>query len=363
MQDPYNVLGLSRNASNEDIKRAYRKLSKEWHPDKHKGEKDAETKFKAINEAYEILSDPQKRKMFDQFGTAGGPGSGFHGRGFPGFDFSGFQSGEFGNISEIFESFFGGRGGGRSEQTQRLTGEDLELELHITLQEAVQGAVKHVSIKKSVLCTACTGSGAEHGAGTETCSDCGGTGQVEQRVQSFFGVVKQRMICGACRGAGKKPKVLCKVCSGEGRIAHKVDVPIQVPPGIADGQTLRIRGQGGAGARGAAAGDLYVTVRMELPLGLRREGDDVHAHVQLPLLLALLGGEVSVPTVHGEVRVTVDPGVQPGHLLRVKGKGFPVLGTSRFGDHYAELMIEIPKKISRKEREVLEHWKEIRGEI
>lgn len=359
-KDLYAVLGINRDASAEDVKKAYRTKSKEWHPDKHKGDKSAETKFKEINEAYEVLGNAEKRKSYDQFGTTGGPGGG-GGQGFGGFDFSGFQNGNFGDFADMFEGFFGGQGGGRRSRPADQTGGNLEVEVTIELKDVLEGIQVPLSLKRQVKCDTCEGSGAEKGASVITCTECGGTGQVTRTAQSFFGQIQQRSVCPTCRGSGKIPEKPCRTCSGEGRVSEKSQLTIDIPPGIEDGQALRIRGQGDAGRRGAGSGDLFVHVRVRPDNRFERQGADIRSVVDVPVLTAILGGEVEVATVQGEVTMKIDEGTQPNAELRLKGKGLPVLGSSRQGDHYVTVRVEIPQKLSRAERKILEEWKEAQG--
>lgn len=352
-RDPYDVLGLEKGASVDDAKRAYRRLSKEWHPDKHPSaslgqvHKEAERKFKEINEAYEILGDPEKKQKYDDYGARGG-GSG---QGpFEGFDVSGF-SGGFGDLGSIFEGMFGGRGAKREER-----GEDYEIVVEVTLHDVLSGKEQTVHLRMPRACEDCKGSGAATGK-VQTCAKCGGTGEILKTARSFFGMVQQRTYCPDCRGAGKVPESPCRHCHGEGRRVTGRDVTVNIPPGIRDGQRLRIRSEGGAGRHNTAAGDLYVTVRVPPDERFRRDGNDIHADAPLPLLTAILGGEIPVPTLHGNIMLRIPEGTQPGQVFRLKGKGLPDLGSARTGDHYAAMRVEIPKKLSREERRLLEEWK------
>lgn len=360
----YDILGLQKGASIDEIKKAYRALSKELHPDKHKGDKAAEARFKEVNEAYEVLSNPQKKQMYDQFGSAGmnGGASGFAGQeGFNagGFDFSGFAGGADGmNFSDLFEGFFGGGSAGARRRSGK--GEDKEVSFEIEFAEAVSGARHVLRVRKLRACDRCSGSGAEAGSKLVTCTECGGTGQVTRTTQSFFGAMQQRILCPRCGGSGKVPEKACSKCTGEGRVAESAEIPVDVPAGIDDGQTLRLRGEGDAGRQGEPAGDLYVHIRVRPDSRFQREGADVRSALLLPVLDAMLGATVHVETVHGPVSVKVDAGTQPGHVLRLKGKGMPVLNTSRHGDHYVAIDIGIPTKLSREERKILEEWKKVR---
>lgn len=357
-RDPYSVLGLERTASHDDIKKAYRRLSKEWHPDKHKGDKDAEAKFKEINEAYETLGDPKKKDMYDRFGRTG---NGAGGAG--GFDFSGFQGfqggfGDAADLSDLFENFFsGGRGGGR----RSTRGADRTVAVEIALADTLDKKTVQLRLTRVRGCDTCDGSGAAKGAKTVACQTCGGTGQVTRVAQSIFGQVQQRTVCSECRGAGTIPEKPCPMCRGEGRVQKTETVSVDVPAGIDDGQQLRVQGQGDAGLRGQPAGDLYVTVRVRPDPRFEREGADVKSTVTVHALDAILGAQIDVETVHGSSTVTLPAGTQPGQVLRLKGKGLPELGRSRHGDHYVEIAVEIPTKLSKQERKILEEWKNARG--
>lgn len=347
-KDYYQILGLEHGASLEEVKKAYRRLSKELHPDKHKGDKDVERRFKEVNEAYEVLGDPQKKQMYDQFGTVGGPGMG---SGFEGF--SGFGSGDFSGFADIFESFFGG--GARRKSSKR--GEDIEVRLTVDFHDAVTGAKRDIGLTKMVRCADCGCAGTAKGSRMISCSDCGGTGQVTRQQQSFFGTIAQRFVCARCNGSGEVPEQVCASCSAEGRKEEKTTVSIHIPAGIQDGQTLRMRGEGNAGRQGAESGDLYVHIAVKPDRRFMRDGDDIRSEITLSVIDAILGTQVDVETVHGPVELTIPEGTQPEQVFRLKGKGMPVTGTSRRGNHYVTVHVEIPKKLSRRERELLVAWK------
>lgn len=349
--DYYQVLGVDRSASEADIKKAYRKLSKEWHPDKHKGDKGAEAKFKEINEAYEVLGNANRKKQYDQFGAAGGAS----GQG--GFDFSGFQQGDFNGFGDIFESFFGGGAGQRSRRPSNRGG-DLQVRIAIDFADVVQGAQKTISIEKMQSCETCNGSGDEGGKRV-TCTECNGTGQIVRTAQSFFGTIQQSVVCPQCEGEGQVPENPCKTCRGEGRVRSKAQMTIDIPAGIDDGQTLRVHGQGDAGKHGGESGDLFVVVQVVPDKRFAREGTDIRSTVTISVLDAILGTEVQVPTVHGDVTLKVPAGTQPQQIMRLKGKGLPLLNTSRMGDHYVTVIIDIPKSLSRKEKKLMEEWGEM----
>ncbi len=355
-KDFYSILGVNSSATEEDIKRAYRRLSKELHPDRNKGDKGAEQRYKEVNEAYETLKDPKKRKMYDQFGTTGGPG----GAGFEGFrGFHGFNPEDFAGFSDIFESFFGG--GSRGGQRRESHGNDIEVEVTVDFRDTVQGARHTVTLRRQQACEACNGSGAKTETRKVRCKKCGGTGQIVHSVQSFFGTIRQSAVCTECRGSGEVPEHPCPSCGGEGRKEEKTTVAVEIPAGIQDGQTLRLRGQGEAGRQGTAAGDLFVHVRVRPDPRFVREGDDIRSEFTLPALDAILGTEMEVETVHGPVALRIPEGTQPEQVFRLKGKGMPVLGSGRHGDHYVTVHIEIPHKLSRKEQVLLEEWRKILG--
>ncbi len=360
-KDFYEVLGIARGASADEIKKAYRALSKELHPDKHKGEKAAEQRFKEVNVAYEVLSNPQKRQMYDQFGSAGpgggGGGGGGFGNGFQGFDFSQFSGGDMGGFSDLFEGFFGGGRGQRRQADEH--GQDREVELQINLQDVVKGVRHSFDLRRLRPCERCGGRGADPGSQIITCSECGGTGQVTHVAQSFFGTVQQRTICPKCRGAGKVPEKPCSACAGEGRTQQTSPVQVEVPAGISDGQTLRLKGEGDAGRHGSVAGDLYVHIRVKPDPRFQRDGDDIRTEAMVPVLDAILGTTLAVETVHGSVSLKIPAGTQPEQVLRIKGKGLPVLSSSRMGDHFVTVKVLVPTKLSRKEQQLLEEWRRI----
>ncbi len=351
-KDFYQILGVSRDASKEDIKKAYRTLSRELHPDKHKGDKEKEQRFKEVNEAYQILSNEEKRRNYDQFGSAeGNPFGG--GAGFGGFDPSQFG----GDIGDIFETFFGG-GRGRARRRGAERGRDLEVSISVPFMTAVEGGERTISLTTFVACDECGGKGAAKGTKMEQCKECGGGGQVTRTAQSFFGTVQQTVICPACHGKGEVPAEPCPQCRGEGRVERKKDVSITIPAGIHDGQSLRLRGEGQAGAHGNEAGDLYVLVQVEPDERFTRDGDDIRTHLTIGIADALLGTERDVETVRGTVTLTIPAGCQSGQVLRIKGKGMPVLSSSRSGDHFVTVDVEIPRKLSRSARKLAEGLRE-----
>ena len=351
--DYYQILGVSKNASPEEIKKAYRSLSKEWHPDKHKGDKAAEEKYKQINRAYEALSDPKKKQAYDQFGNEDGPQ--FGGGGFGQGPFGSAQGASFGGgFSDIFETFFGGSRGGRPRDER---GRDAEVAIEIALEESFHGITKTIRLRKFVACETCKGSGDTEGSSKVTCKTCGGTGQVVRTVQSFFGTLQQSTLCDTCAGAGKVSEKPCKTCAGEGRVQGSEEISVEVPAGIDTGQRLRIRGKGEAGRHGAPAGDLYVEIAVKRDSRFERRGDDLLLEIAVPVTDAVLGGEVTMKTFEDPVTLKIPAGTQPNQILRVKGKGMPVLNTSRRGDLYVTVNVEVPARLSRSERKL---WEELK---
>jgi molecular chaperone DnaJ len=362
-KDFYAILGVQKTSSEAEIKQAYRKLSKELHPDKHKGDKDKEAKFKEVNEAYEVLSDAKKKEAYDRFGSADfsgfrpgqGGGAGDFG-GFSGFDPSSFG----GDFGDIFDAFFGGaRGGGKRADTR---GRNLEVEITIPFTEAVAGAEREISLKTEVACESCKGTGSAEGSKLVSCVECGGTGAVTRTSRSLFGMIRQNVLCETCRGAGKVPEKPCKTCKGEGRTTGHKTVRVRIPAGIDDGQTLRVTGEGEAGKHGSAAGDLLVHIRVESDKRFEREGDDIRSTVSLHVIDAVLGTKIDVETVHGTSTIDIPAGTQPGQVLRLKGKGMPVVNTARTGDHFLTVGIVVPTKLSKEEKKLFEELRKGRGQ-
>ncbi len=374
MSDFYTILGVPRNASQDEIKKAYRKLAHQHHPDKQGGN---EAKFKEINEAYQVLSDPKKRSQYDQFGSAfgsqgpfggaQGPFGGF-GRGFDGFDFSrdfeGFSRGF--NVDDLFDLFGGAFGGpfDRRREKKRAAresanGEDIRISLKVSLRDAARGAVKRVELSKSVVCEECGGSGANPPTGgLINCSVCQGEGEVTETVGSLFGSFTRIFPCSICLGTGKVPRDNCSACKGEGRRRGKELLEINIPAGVKDGDTMVMKGKGQAGFRGAQAGDLYIQLGIEADKKFKRIGNDVQYELPVRLTDALLGARISVPTLDGEKEAEIPAGVQNGDELRLKGLG--IHGPHR-GDQIVRIKIEIPRKLSGKAKKIAEELaKEIR---
>lgn len=359
-RDYYEVLGISKTANKPEIKKAYRKLAKELHPDRNKAA-DAEQKFKEVQEAYDVLGDDQKRDAYDKYGFAGTQGFGGSG-GMGGFGgFNGFEGADFGDLGNIFGSLFGGSFGGFGRAAAnggRSRGGDIEATIQVDFSEAVFGAEKQVNYKRKIACHECGGSGAEGGK-KQTCTQCGGRGQVAQVQQTIFGTMQTVTTCPKCRGAGEVAEQECKHCHGGGLEDTKEDFNLKIPAGIPDGVTLRFSGRGNAGAKGGAPGDLYITVEVAPHARLERRGDDIYLDQEIDVVTATLGGEIKIPTVHGEVTMKVPAGTQPEKVLRLSGKGGPRFRGNGNGDQYVRIQVRVPEKLSRQERDI---WQQLRGE-
>ena len=348
----YQVLDVPRDASAEDIKKAYRKLVRKYHPDTNPGNREAESRFKEIGEAYEVLSDPQKRAQYDQFGYVGdmpGGGSG---------PFGGGGGEPFGDIfGDIFDSFFGGGGAGRSRTRNANAprrGADLEMELACTLEEVFAGAPKEVQIPRWEGCKRCGGNGAEPGTSVETCSACGGRGQVEHAQRTPFGQFVSVVPCTRCGGKGKVISAPCKSCGGDGRTRHRHRVDVRVPPGADTGTRLRMTGEGEIGANGGPPGDLYLVITLAEHPRFLREGDTLHAQVSVAFPQAALGSAAEISMLDGSVeRLEIPAGSQPGDVIRLKGKGMPRLRGNGRGDLLAHLKVEVPRELTEKQRSLL----------
>jgi len=357
-RDYYEVLGVGRGASEVEIKKAYRKLAKQYHPDVNPGDKDAEVKFKEVNEAYEVLSDPQKRSRYDQFGHAGVDPNSFGGAG------AGFGDFDFGGISDIFESFFGGGGFGRSSRSRSgpQKGADLKYSMEISFEEAAFGTEKDITINRNETCTSCKGSGAKEGTSPTTCRHCGGTGQVQYKQSTPFGQFVNVKTCDVCRGEGKIITDPCTNCNGRGRVRKTVKRRVAVPAGIDDGQTLSLRGEGDPGSKGGPNGDLYITINVRPHPIFKRQGNDVVCEMPITFVQAALGAELEVPTLDGKVKYSIQEGTQTGTIFRLRGKGIPYLRGSGRGDQYVKVEIDVPKKLNEKQKELLREFAEISGE-
>jgi len=354
--DYYELLGTSREASEDELKKAYRKQAMKYHPDRNPGDKEAEAKFKEITEAYDVLKDGEKRAAYDRYGHAafdpaaggGGGGGGFGGGGFGGTPFDDI-------FEEMFGRFGGGRGGGGAGQrTASGRGSDLRQQVEISLEEAYSGTKKTIRVPSSVACEACSGTGAEGGkANVQTCPTCAGAGKV--RAQQGFFLIERA--CPTCNGQGRIIKNPCKVCAGSGRTQRDRTLNVTIPAGVEDGTRIRLSGEGEAGLRGAPAGDLYVDVAVKAHTLFQRDGANIFVRVPLRMTQAALGGDVEVPLVDGgRARVTIPSGTQTGDQFRLRGKGFSVLRSHAKGDMYVQVAVETPQNLNAKQRELLEQF-------
>lgn len=374
-KDYYKVLGVEKNVSNEEIKKAYRRLAQQYHPDKNGGNTE---KFKEINEAYQVLSDPQKRAQYDQFGTTfehggpggfGGPGSPFGGHGSP---FGGFQ--DFSDIFDIFggkrressfkwEDIFEGVFDTGAGSANRRRGQDIAIDITISLEEAAQGAEKEINLYKSFVCPVCQGSGAEPGSGVKQCELCHGKGQIEERHRAGFFSFSQVRECHQCRGRGEKPIKNCSKCGGDGRVKENKKIKIIIPAGIEDGQILRLAGQGEAGLFGVQLGDLYVTIHILPHSKFKRSGKDLYFQQSISFTQAVLGDKIKVPTLDGDILLKIPAGIESGAILRLQGKGVrrgpasPNRGEQTKGDLLVEIKIKTPKRVSEKTKRLLNELK------
>jgi molecular chaperone DnaJ len=352
-EDFYNLLGVARNASEAEIKAAFRKLAMKHHPDRNPGDKEAEEKFRKINSAYEVLSDPRKRQVYDQYGEAGLSGAGGFPGGFPGgeaFAGGGVDMSEV--FGDVFEQFFGGGGGGRGRGGPR-RGADLKYEIDVSLEDAFRGMKFPLHFDRVESCPVCRGSGAKDGASLKRCPTCRGSGRV-QFSQGFFSMTQA---CPDCGGEGQRVDNPCRECRGSGRTRKRAELTVKIPPGIYAGATLRIAGEGEAGGRGAPAGDLFVLVRIEPDPRFEREEDDLKVHAGLDIAQAALGATLTVPTLDGEpTHIRVPPGTQHGAILRVREKGMPRLHGRGRGDLLVSVRVAVPQSLNARQKELLEEF-------
>ncbi len=357
-RDYYEVLGVSKTATEDEIKKAYRKIAIKYHPDRNPGDKDAEEKFKEAAEAYDVLHDPQKRQQYDQFGFDGPMGGGFGG-------FGGASM----NMDDIFSMFgdifgghgFGGFGGGGQRRPQQYRGSDLRLKVRLSLEEINTGVTKKFKVRKDVTCPCCHGSGAEEGSSKEQCPTCHGSGVITHTTQSIFGMMQTQGVCPTCQGEGTIIKNKCKECGGEGIIKGEEVVEINIPAGVAQGMIVNVPGKGNAGRRNGVNGDIQVFVEEEPHESFVRDGNDLIYNLLLDFPTAALGGDIEIPTIEGgKLRVKVDSGTQPGKTLRLRGKGLPAVkgyGTGK-GDLVVNISVYVPKTLSREEKEAILKFKD-----
>lgn len=359
-RDYYEVLGVSKNASEDEIKRAYKKLARKYHPDMNPGDKEAEEKFKEVNEANEVLSNPEKKAKYDQFGFAGvdpnyGAGQGGYG-GAGGFDF--------GDLGDIFGSFFGGGfgGGGRRNPNAPQRGESIRASLSVEFTEAAFGCEKSITIDRSEQCPTCKGKGCAPGTTPEVCTQCHGTGTVTQAQRTPFGMMQSQTVCPKCRGRGQIIHQPCPDCRGAGAVRKRRTIQVNIPAGIDNGQTISLRGQGHSGKNGGPAGDLLITVMVRPHEIFRRDGTAVFCEAPITFTQAVLGGTLEIPTIDGKVKYDIPEGTQTGTVFRLRGKGIPVLNGHGRGDQYVTVNIETPRNLNREQKEALKKFSESLGE-
>ena len=359
-RDYYEVLGIQKGASEDEIKKAYKKLARKYHPDMNPGDKEAEEKFKEVNEANEVLSDPEKKARYDQFGFAGvdpnygaGAGGGAYGGGF-----------DFGDLGDIFGSFFGGGfgGGQRRNPNAPQRGESIRASVSVSFTEAAFGCEKSVTLERSEQCPTCKGNGCAPGTTPEICPDCHGTGTVQTRRQTPMGVFASNGPCRKCGGTGRLIHQPCPDCRGTGAVRKRKTIKVNIPAGIDHGQTISLRGQGNAGRNGGPAGDLLITVMVQPHELFRRDGVDVFCEAPITFAQAVLGAELEIPTIDGKVKYSIPEGTQTGTVFRLKGKGIPVLNGRGRGDQYVTVTIETPRNLNKEQKEALRRFRETLGE-
>ena len=359
-RDYYEVLGIQKGASEDEIKKAYKKLARKYHPDMNPGDKEAEEKFKEVNEANEVLSDPEKKARYDQFGFAGvdpnygvGAGGGAYGGGF-----------DFGDLGDIFGSFFGGGfgGGQRRNPNAPQRGESIRASVSVSFTEAAFGCEKSVTLERSEQCPTCKGNGCAPGTTPEICPDCHGTGTVQTRRQTPMGVFASNGPCRKCGGTGRLIHQPCPDCRGTGAVRKRKTIKVNIPAGIDHGQTISLRGQGNAGRNGGPAGDLLITVMVQPHELFRRDGVDVFCEAPITFTQAVLGAELEIPTIDGKVKYSIPEGTQTGTVFRLKGKGIPVLNGRGRGDQYVTVTIETPRNLNKEQKEALRKFSEAVGE-
>lgn len=369
-KDYYEILGVGKNASHEEIKKAFRKLAHQYHPDKAGGN---EAKFKEINEAYQVLGNEEKRKQYDQYGTTFDQAGFQQQYGVNWDDFirqaaSGFSaSGDFGfgDLGDIFGDLFSTGGGdfgfGRQRTVRRKKGHDISIDMTLEFHEAVFGVGKEVKLYKTVKCPHCHGNGAEPGTKIKTCQSCHGQGIVEQVQRSFFGMIRSQTVCPTCQGEGSSYETACRECHGKGRVRKTETLMIKVPAGIADSQTMRFSGQGEAGERGGRTGDLYVSFHVKPDKRFQREEDDIVSQVEITFPQAALGATVEIETLDGSKQLKIPSGIQSGKIIKLSNLGVPILGTHQRGDHLIEIIVKTPTHLSRKQKKLLEEFAKEKG--
>lgn len=351
-RDYYEVLGVGRDAGPNEIKQAFRRLAREHHPDVNAGDRKSETRFKEINEAYQVLSDPEKREVYDRYGHRG-----FE-QGYGG-DYGGF-----GGIGDIFDMFFGtaGAGGATRSRSGAERGNDLRYDVELTLEEAAHGVNRTVRMSRMETCAACGGSGAKPGSHPETCGACHGSGQIRQQVQSFFGTQIRITACPRCHGEGRVVNTPCEDCSGQGRVRKTIEQSVDIPAGIDNDMRIRLAGEGDAGRRGGPSGDLYIFTHVRRHDFFERRGSDLWCEMSVGFVLAALGGSIDVRTIDGSEQLNISPGTQPGETYKLKGKGMPDPNTGRVGDQNVVIRVQTPTRLNDEQRELLRKFAALRGE-
>jgi molecular chaperone DnaJ len=351
-RDFYQILGVERGASDAEIKRAFRKLAQQWHPDVNT-DAEAQERFKEINEAYQVLSDPERRQRYDTFGRAGVDGQGAPGAGFEGF----------GGFSDIFDAFFGGASGGAARRGRPQPGSDLRYDLRISFEEAVKGTEKEIDFRVLQACETCKGSGSTPGTDPVTCPQCEGRGEVRSVRQTMLGQMVNVSACPRCRGEGKLVETPCETCKGDGRTERKRTLRVTIPAGIDEGHQIRLSNEGESGPRGGQAGSLYVAVHVTPHPSLKREGTELYYEARISIAQAALGTHITVPTVDGEEDVEIKAGTQPETEIRLRGKGVPHLRrTGSRGDLHVLVEVTVPTKLTKRQRELLHEYAEESGE-
>ena len=356
-RDYYEVLGVDKNADEATIKKAYRTLAKKYHPDMNPGDKEAEAKFKEVNEAYDVLSDPDKKAKYDQYGHAAFDPSAGGGAGFGGFgDFGGFD------INDIFSSFFGGASGGSTRRNGPVRGDDITVRLTISFEESVFGCKKEVSYNKIQKCADCSGTGAAKGSSPKTCSACGGSGQVRVQQRTPFGIMQTQKTCDACHGTGKIIENKCPNCRGTGFVRVPKKLEVNIPAGIDDGQQLSLRYQGSDGMNGGNAGDLYIIISVRPHSVFERDGDDLYCEVPITYAEATLGAEIEIPTLEGSMKYTIPEGTQTGTVFTLRNKGVTRVNSKVRGSLYITVVVEVPKNLTSEQKNLLEKFAASCGE-
>ena len=362
-KDYYEILGVGKNATDDELKKAFRKKAKQWHPDANPdNKKEAEAKFKEVNEAYEVLSNPQKRQMYDQFGTADPQQAGFGGGPFGGgngyYSYSTSDFGDFGDLGDIFSSFFGGGFGGQRQNSRKNNGprkgEDLNLSIDISFEESFLGVEKEIIVTRQETCGFCNGTGAKKGTNPIKCPTCNGTGNVTSFQNTILGRVQTRRTCSDCRGTGEIIKEPCENCKGRGTVRKTPKVKIKIPAGINDNQTVVLRGEGNPGIKGGPAGDLYITVRVKKSSIFKREGNNVYCDIPVTITQATLGAELEIPMVDGsKEKYRIPEATQTGTQFTIRAKGFKSINSSLQGNFIFRVVVQTPKKLSKEQRELL----------